>query len=203
MVKGLIISKISKSEIDEAAGLLARVMSSNPNHLAIFISQNPKAIKRQTQMFQMVLKNPSQETFVAKIDGKIVGVMSYTNSDCCQTPVKKVLMSLPKLIRMFGSHFMHVLIWRNNWSKHDCKQKHIHFGPIAIDTSYQGLGVGKACLSYFCKYLDDTGQIGYLETDKFMNMKLYEKYGFETVATDYLFGVENWFMLRNNNTQRK
>lgn len=82
------------------------------------------------------------------------------------------------------------------WGAHDIRTPHIHFGPLAVAPEAQGRGVGSALLTHFCNYLDQTTQTGYLETDKEINVGLYEKFGFAVVSTDRVIGVPNWFMQR-------
>ena len=47
-----------------------------------------------------------------------------------------------------------------------------------------------------CRRLDSAGAVGYLETDKDVNVPFYEKFGYETVGTADVIGVPNWFMRR-------
>ncbi|HEY0770840.1 MAG TPA: GNAT family N-acetyltransferase, partial [Sphingobacteriaceae bacterium] len=92
-----------------------------------------------------------------------------------------------------------VLMWRFNWKKHDYKKPHMHFGPLAVAPDYQGKGIGSALLGFFCDQMDASGQVAYLETDKEINLRLYERCGFKTVEEDRIFGVKNWFMVRYPN----
>jgi hypothetical protein len=48
----------------------------------------------------------------------------------------------------------------------------------------------------YCSRLDSTHTTGYLETDKASNVKFYEKFGFETVASAAVLETTNWFMKR-------
>jgi ribosomal protein S18 acetylase RimI-like enzyme len=197
-IADIVISELKPEEIDEASSLLANSMATNPNHLAIFKSTKPSVIKKQKKMFGMVLSNRHNLTYLAKMNEKIVGTMTYTTSGHCQLSLGKIIISIPRLISIFGIHLLSVLQWRMNWAKHDYRHKHNHFGPVAVDSSCQGKGIGKLLLNHYCTYLDTTAQAGYLETDKEQNVKLYEKFGFRIIATDHLFGVKNWFMLRQN-----
>lgn len=192
----VIIKKLKQSEIPEAAELLADAMSTNPNHIAIFGPAKPKAVEKQRNMFSMVLKNATTDVYTAKLDDKIVGVMAYMSSDHCQMKPMHIIGSLPNFARMFGSDLLPVLRWRMNWAKHDCCHPHIHFGPVAVSPRYQGRGIGKTLLHHFTSYLDASHQTGYLETDKYENVGLYQKFGFEITATDRLNGQTNWFMTR-------
>ncbi len=192
------IAGLNKLEIGEVSQLLAKSMSTNPNHLSMFRSSKPSVVKKQQKMFEMVLQNPDTKCFTARLDGVIVGVMCYTTSEKCQMNPLQMIKSLPKFIGVFGKHLFPVLKWRMNWAKHDCQMKHIHFGPLAVHPDFQGKGIGKALLTKFCDFLEITDQIAYLETDKEENVGLYEKFGFKTVETDTLFGNPNWFMVRKN-----
>ncbi len=193
------ISELNKLEIGEVSELLSKSMCTNPNHLAIFCSSNQSVVEKQQRMFEMVLKNTDNKCFTARVDGAIVGVMCYTNSDKCQLNPMQMIKLLPKFIAIFRKHLFRVLKWRMNWGKHDCQMKHIHFGPLAVRNDFQGKGVGKELLANFCEFLDIANQTGYLETDKEENVALYEKFGFEIIETDQLFGNTNWFMVRKNN----
>lgn len=192
----IIISELDAKEIVDVSSLLANSMSTNPNHLTIFKSTKPSVIEKQRKMFEMVLKNPNNKSFTAKMNSQIVGTMTYTTSEHCQLQPFDMVKSMPGFINMFGIHLLPVLKWRMNWAKNDYKSRHIHFGPIAVRTAYQGKGIGKTLLKYFCEYLDRTNQCGYLETDKEENIALYEKFGFQIIETDKISGVKNWFMVR-------
>lgn len=190
------IEKLQESDIYRTAVLLSESMSTNPNHISIFGSPSPPTIEKQRKMFEMVLRNPKNVSFIAKINDEILGSMTYTTSDFCQISKLAIVKSLPKYIKMFGHNLIPVLKWRKNWADHDLSCQHVHFGPLAVRTSHQGMGIGKLLLSDFCQYLDETNQIGYLETDKIENVSLYQKFGFEVKETDTIFGRTNWFMIR-------
>jgi hypothetical protein len=48
-----------------------------------------------------------------------------------------------------------------------------------------------------CARLDRLHIAGYLETDKALNVRFYERFGFETIASAPVLDVPNWFMKRN------
>ena len=43
---------------------------------------------------------------------------------------------------------------------------------------------------------DAAGEVAYLETDKEINARFYERFGFEVVGEEQVLGVRNWFMTR-------
>src|SRR3546814_17949219 len=51
-------------------------------------------------------------------------------------------------------------------------------------------------MAAICELLDEHQGIGYLETDRPGNVRLYRRGGFEVVAEQPVLGVSNWFMLR-------
>jgi len=192
----IIISKLQEFEVSTAALLLAESMCTNPNHIFLFGEKSFKGIEMQQKMFKTVLTNPANNSFTAKMNGEIIGSMTYTDSKHCQMPKKQLLFELPKYARLFGWRLPKVIRWRANWEGHDCTLPHLHFGPLGVATTHQGKGVGKVLLRYFCDSLDENNQIGYLETDKEVNVLFYEKFGFQVIEEDILFGSPNWFMVR-------
>ena len=48
----------------------------------------------------------------------------------------------------------------------------------------------------FCARMDAAGEDAYLETDKPINVRFYQRFGFEVVGEQQVLGVTNWFMLR-------
>ncbi|MGH3144285.1 MAG: GNAT family N-acetyltransferase, partial [Rubrobacter sp.] len=59
-----------------------------------------------------------------------------------------------------------------------------------------GRGVGSKLMEAFCARVDEAGDAAYLETDKPINVRFYERFGFETVGAEDVLGVPNWYMLR-------
>jgi GNAT superfamily N-acetyltransferase len=187
----------SKTETAEIASVVTKAMLPNPIHLAIFDSADEKAETMQNRMFNTVLKLPDCNLFVAKQNGRIVGVMNYYKKGCCQISPVKTLSLLPGLAFTLKGKLPRVLKWKSNWGSHDPKAGHFHFGPLAVHPSMQGKGVGSSLLTHFCALADAEGIGSWLETDKEQNLPLYQKFGFAVREEDTLFGVKNWFMWRD------
>ena len=75
-------------------------------------------------------------------------------------------------------------------------QRHWHLGPLVVDTHLQGMGVGGRLMQVFCAQIDAAREDAYLETDKPENVTFYERFGFEVIGEQKVFGVINYFMLR-------
>jgi ribosomal protein S18 acetylase RimI-like enzyme len=86
--------------------------------------------------------------------------------------------------------------WLGSWSKHDPDERHWHLGPVAVDTHLQGRGIGSKLMLAFCARMDAAGEVSYLETDKALNVRFYERFGFEVMGEEEVLGVPNWFMIR-------
>jgi predicted N-acetyltransferase YhbS len=89
------------------------------------------------------------------------------------------------------------------WSKLDPKERHWHLGPLAVDAHLQGMGIGSKLMRVFCAKMDAAGEDAYLETDKPINVRFYERFGFEVVTEQDVIGVTNWFMLRRPETRAR
>jgi GNAT superfamily N-acetyltransferase len=87
--------------------------------------------------------------------------------------------------------------WLTAWASRDpADTRHWHLGPIAADAPLQGQGIGSVMMEEFCRRADEAGDAAYLETDKDVNVRFYERFGFETVAEATVLGQPNWFMSR-------
>jgi ribosomal protein S18 acetylase RimI-like enzyme len=82
------------------------------------------------------------------------------------------------------------------WAKYDPARPHSHLGPVAVDPDLQGRGIGSLLLADYCQRLDQTRMLSYLETDKPVNVRLYERFGYEVTAEAEVLGVTSWFMTR-------
>jgi len=51
-------------------------------------------------------------------------------------------------------------------------------------------------MQVFCAKMDAAGEDAYLETDKPINVRFYERFNFEVVGEQEVLGAPNWFMLR-------
>ena len=86
---------------------------------------------------------------------------------------------------------MRVGQWLDAWGKHDPDEPHVHLGPLGVDAHLQGQGVGSLILAEHCRRLDAAGILGYLETDKPDNVRLYERFGYVVTAEAPVIGVPN------------
>jgi ribosomal protein S18 acetylase RimI-like enzyme len=67
---------------------------------------------------------------------------------------------------------------------------------VAVDAGLQGLGIGSRLLEQFCARVDAAGEAAYLETDKPINVRFYDRFGFAVIGQQAVLGTPNWFMRR-------
>ncbi len=130
--------------------------------------------------------------------GELVGVSGTVPPRRCQLSTGEKLKVLPVLLGGSGVRStLRVIRWVGDWSRCDPKRAHWHLGPVGVERHLQGQGIGSALLGVFCRRLDETRFVAYLETDKRENVAFYERFGFEVVGEHKVLGVQNWFMLRS------
>jgi ribosomal protein S18 acetylase RimI-like enzyme len=199
-IKTTTIEKFNNGSVQELAAVVATAMLHNPLHLAVFKSQDSTALQKQKKLFYQVLNMPACNLVVAKQADEVVGVMNFYLPGKCQIDPLTTISLIPRLYMKLGSPLKRVLKWKQNWAKHDDKRAHLHLGPLAVLPHKQGQGIGSGLLHHFCEIADARKADAYLETDRKENLALYQKFGFKVIKTDFLFGVENWFMWRQTNS---
>jgi ribosomal protein S18 acetylase RimI-like enzyme len=192
----LVIDPLEPSDVGPAAALLGRAMCTNPVHVAVFEGRGEDAMRRQVQMFAVFLREFPGERLVARKGDEIVGVMRSVRSPSCRLPPEEAARLGPVMAEILGDAAPRVGRWFTIWASHDPQEPHWHLGPIAVAVEQQGRGIGSAMLRRFCERVDRIGEAAHLETDKPENVRLYERYGFETREEVDIFGVNNSFMWR-------
>jgi GNAT superfamily N-acetyltransferase len=84
------------------------------------------------------------------------------------------------------------------WGERDPEQVHWHLGTIAVRTGMQGKGIGGLLMQVYEARLDDSRELGYLETDRSENLRFYGKSGFAVSGELEVLGVNTWFMRRES-----
>jgi len=193
----IVVRDLQTADIDEAAGVLARGMRDNPLHLVAYGSDPDRRERIHRRVCTFVFTTMSAQEPIVAVDGdRIVGVVGSTPPGRCQPAGAEKLRMLPTLAGFGPGTAVRMLRWLSAWDAHDPDEAHVHLGPVGVDSHLQGQGIGSVLMAEHCRRLDSAGAVGYLETDKDVNVPFYEKFGYETVGTADVIGVPNWFMRR-------
>ena len=208
MIKGAVISletleigTLGAAEMEEAVEVIVRGMRDNPNVVAAFGQDPGTRHRRLLRLFGAMaaaeVPGRDRDMLAARgPDGSILGVCGMMPPGRCQPGPGRQLRLLPALLALGPRGAGRTMSWLGAWSKHDPNERHWHLGPVAVDVHLQGLGVGSMLMRAFCERMDEAWETAYLETDKEINVRFYEKFGFEVTGEDEVLGVCNWYMFR-------
>ncbi len=193
------IGAVDASEIEETLGVIARSMRDNPLTVAAF-GEDPE---QRRQRFRRFLGGAARalgwgpNMLVARgADGEIAGVCNMMPPGECLSSPSQQLRMLPSLLSNGPHAAGRTMRWLGLWTRRDPVERHWHLGPLAVDAHLRGMGVGSLLMRVFCARMDAAREGAYLETDKAINVRFYERFGFEVVGKEEALGVTNWFMLR-------
>jgi ribosomal protein S18 acetylase RimI-like enzyme len=195
----IIVRELDEVDLPSAVGIIARGMRDNPLHIAALGNDANLRSKRLIGMFSAALPLVlSKGALLGAFESDtLVGIAGMISPGHCQPTVLEKLSVTPRIIPAVGfDAASRVLRWLDQWARHDPRQPHWHLGPVAVDAHLQGKGIGTQLMNEYCARLDATHGTGYLETDKASNVKFYEKFGFETIASAPVLDTPNWFMKR-------
>ena len=193
------IRMLRQESVTAAARLLAASMRDNPLHQRVFASEDARLEPLLASAFACLLHRQMRNGHVlGAYEGDVlVGVAAMVPPGHCQPGLQEKLAMLLILARGRALRRLpRIGCWLRTWARHDPEFDHWHLGPAAVDRLRQGQGIGSRLMVAICDRLDRNGGIGYLETDKPENVRLYRRGGFEVVAEQQVLGVTNWFMQR-------
>lgn len=180
-------------------------MRDNPLHRRVFGGDDARLEPLLADAFARLLRRQLQvgHVLAAYRDDTLLGVAAMVPPGHCRQTLPDKLAMLPVLARGRALHRLpRIQRWLGAWARQDPDFQHWHLGPAAVDRAHQGQGIGSRLMAAICELLDRNGVVGYLETDKPENVRLYRRGGFEIVAEEPVLGVANWFMLRQPHTPR-
>jgi len=198
------IRTLHQQSIPAAARLLAGSMADNPLHLRVFGS-GARLEPMLEEAFARLLHRQLRTGIVlgAHEGDVLVGVAAMVPPGQCQPGLLEQLAMLPILARGGAlPRLPRIRRWLRTWERLDPEFDHWHLGPAAVARTHQGQGIGTRLMAAVCERLDLEQGVGYLETDKPENVRLYRRGGFEVVAERQVLGVTNWFMLRHQPLKR-
>lgn len=192
------VAALDAAETGQVLDVVSRGMRDNPVNVATF-GEDPEVRRRRFRKLVAAMFSVSDlsHTLVARSeDGVVVGVCGMVPPGTCRPDLGQQLRLLPSLLSLGPRVAGRLVRWMGAWQRHDPTERHWHLGPLAVDAHLQGQGVGSHMMRAFCARMDAAGEDAYLETDKLVNVRFYERFGFEVVGEQEVLGVPNWFMFR-------
>lgn len=193
------VRELAPGETDEAAALLALAMRDNPLNVKAF---GLDAAGRETGLATVFAATLGQARSRGAVLGafrrsRLVGVCAFAAPFRCPASARERLQFVPELfVSLDLEGASRLARWVSAWSRHDPPDAHWHLGPLGVERSWRGRGVGTALLSAFCRRTEASPAAAYLETDEADNVLFYRKFGFRLVDEEDVLGVPNWFMMR-------
>jgi ribosomal protein S18 acetylase RimI-like enzyme len=195
-----VLRRLERRDLPAAARLLGSGMRDNPINVRAFAIANDAARERAlARFFRPALRGlyARGEVLGAFDTGTLVGVCGIAAPSRCQPTMTEKLCIAPSVL--FGSSpaaAIRVATWTGAWAKADPAEAHWHLGPVAVDASLQGRGIGSFMLREFSARMDAQNGLAYLETDKAENVRFYQRFGFRVAREARVLDVPNWFMSR-------
>lgn len=197
------IRDLGRDDLEAAVGVLARGMRDNPLHVAAFGEDPEIRVRTLERMFTLLFRVKSSQSPIGAFMGEaLVGVSGIEPPGRCQPSAIERVRLAPAILALGPRRARRTLAWITTWSDRDPADPHSHLGPLAVDAHLQGRGIGTRILGEYCRRLDHSAQVAYLETDKEANVVLYERHGFVVTGEAPVIGVGNWFMRREPQTPR-
>jgi ribosomal protein S18 acetylase RimI-like enzyme len=191
------VRDLRRSETEASVALLARGMRDNPLNVAVYGSDPERRQRSLERTFSTLFRVfEAQQPICALDGGMLVAVTGVAPAGTCQPTTLQRLRSLPSMIAIGLGPATRVLKVLAAWGERDPDQPHSHLGPLAVDKHLQGRGIGSQVMNQYCRRLDLSSEVGYLETDKRENVPFYERHGYAVIDQADVIGVPNWFMIR-------
>jgi ribosomal protein S18 acetylase RimI-like enzyme len=195
----VIFRDLTEEEIPAAAAVLGDGMRDNPLHLRVFGGDPAVRERALRRLFESALRRVRAKGAVegAFEEGLLVGVCGRIRPGDCQITFGQKLRFLPSLLAANPlSTVLRILSWAGAWAEEDPGAPHWHLGPVGVLRSRQGKGIGRDLMKSFCGRMDGERAAAYLETDRDVNVRFYEKSGFTVTSRKDVVGVPCWFMSR-------
>jgi len=199
-VNTLVIQDYTQDMLDIVADLLAASYLTNPVHMAVFGGTGRQQFLHNRILFGKALtkRYPAGNNIVVVNCDEIIGFAHWGYGACFRVPPEKLEKAMPGLIETYGEEIAQRLReWTLIWGKHDPLSEHAHLGPIAVVEEYQGKGIGSMMMDRYCNYLDENKKFAYMETDRFENIRFYERFGFEVTGEAEVLNVPTWLMAKD------
>jgi ribosomal protein S18 acetylase RimI-like enzyme len=189
----IVVLPLQKTRTLTILDVLTKAYTGNSAHIAIFGKDN---FIGNELYFRLLLKNIKSDLFIAESAGHIAGVIGMEMHPRPVSPGSEKVQITEESLSVPGAIIARLKERQSIWDKLELKDRHYHFGPVAVMPEYQHQGVGGRMVEYCCHILDSKGESAYLETESLENFRFYSKYGFKVIHEMTLFEIPIFFMKR-------
>ncbi len=191
------IGELRADEITAAGALLGRAYRDNPFMVA-FIGENADdRLAAMECIHGTRVSALDPPAIVARRDGGLIGVCGADAPGASRVPPESWLRMLQVVAGIGPNILPNMQVALAEFGRRAPAEPHWHLGPVGVHIDAQGQGIGSLMMKEFCARMDAAGDLAFLETDVPQNVRLYERFGFETTAEAEVLGAHGWFMLRH------
>ncbi|QNI37222.1 GNAT family N-acetyltransferase [Edaphobacter albus] len=196
-MESITIRPMLAGELEAACNVISLAFADNPNMGAITNGDTAKAQHAMHAIANFAkLGRRYSYVLVAEISGQIAGVLNAAQWPHCQMDAAEQKSTGPAMYQALGTSMPKAMELIGTWVKYDPQKPHWHIGPLGILPAFQGRGIGRALLRAFLEKADQDHVPAYLEAEVDKNVRLYESEGFNVIAQEAIFGLNNRFMWR-------
>ncbi len=196
------VEPLDARRADEAAAVLSRAFDDNPATLAIFAGygteQRQRGLLRAISAFvDISWRHGTSEVLVR--DDRVVAVAMSFGPGAYPPPYAAQLRMVVRVVPTGWRSSLAYARTGEHMERLHPRGPHWYLFFLGVEPSLQGQGLGSRLIERLNARADRDGVIGYLETDRESNLRLYERHGFRITSDDVLPKVSNlrlWTMQR-------
>jgi ribosomal protein S18 acetylase RimI-like enzyme len=196
------IRRLGQEDVGMAASVLGRAFADSPAYLAALDSlapeRRPAALERIKRGFVEAAVRHHQPNGYW-IDGRLAGASLVLGPKQYPPSIAAEAWWTTGCLRTGVHGIVSFLRLRSYLGKRHLREPHYYLFVLGVDPELQGKGIGKALLGSLHEKVDAEGACAFLETDKTINVKLYESVGYRVVTDDLVPGMNGlrmWTMRR-------
>ncbi len=177
------VERLTKPDVPDAATVLAAALRDEPG----FASVVPDPVRR-AQVMGVLLKILVRDAFplgnvrVARDNGHIVGTaIWYAPGDFPMTALRqlRIAPAMLPMLRFGRSMVTRLGQMEENAKAAFPKEPCWYLAALGVDPERQGLGIGSRLMEAALAEIDTNCEAAYLETGEEINVRFYERFGFE------------------------
>lgn len=196
-----VIETAAAADVPAVADLLARAFRDNPGFVGILRGDGPEQRQRVLEgcmrgFCSAVLRSGTIE-LIRDGGAPVATMLSFAAGQYPLPPAGQLIVAGAVMrARLARTHrFLRAdLVMQRQHPR----EPHAYLWFLGSDPEHQGRGLGSQLLRAFTARCDAARTLGYLETDRERNVRLYERHGFTVVRDAIVPGMDSrmWFMQR-------